>query len=133
MRGALTLAALPLLLPIVLSVMLFYMLDPIVDRLQHWRIPRLLATLMVVFGLVAALGAGVTFLWPQIDSVLMKVPEGTEQLRRTFRQQRRVQGDSALERIQAAAAAGGERRRNREPGHRREEGLRAHSPLRVLG
>jgi predicted PurR-regulated permease PerM len=97
--------AAPLLLPIVLSGMLFYMLDPIVDRLQHWRVPRLLATLMVVFGLVAALGAGVTFLWPQIDSVLMKVPEGTEQLRRTFRQQRRVQGDSALERIQAAARA----------------------------
>ncbi len=97
--------AAPLLLPIVLSVMLFYMLDPIVDRLQHWHIPRLLATLLVVFGLVASLGAGVTFLWPQIDSVLMKVPAGTEQLRRTFRQQRRVQGDSALERIQAAAQA----------------------------
>ena len=97
--------AAPLLLPIVLSVMLFYMLDPIVDRLQHWRIPRLLATLMVVFGLVAGLGTGVTFLWPQIDSVLMKVPAGTEQLRRTFRQQRRVQGDSAFERIQAAAQA----------------------------
>jgi predicted PurR-regulated permease PerM len=97
--------AAPLLLPIVLSVMLFYMLDPIVDRLHHWRIPRLLATLMVVFGLVAALGAGVTFLWPQIDSVLIKVPAGTEQLRRTFRQSRRIQGDSALERIQAAARA----------------------------
>ena len=97
--------AAPLLLPIVLSAMLFYMLDPIVDRLQHWRIPRLLGTLVVVFGLVAGLGAGVTFLWPQIDSVLMKVPAGTEQLRRTFRQQRRVQGDSALERIQAAAQA----------------------------
>jgi predicted PurR-regulated permease PerM len=97
--------AAPLLLPIVLSVMLFYMLDPIVDRLQHWRIPRLLATLMVVFGLVAALGAGVTFLWPQIDSVLMKVPAGTQQLRRAFRQSRRIQGDSALERIQAAARA----------------------------
>jgi len=35
----------------------------------------------------------------------MKVPEGTEQLRQTFRQQKRVQGDSALERFQAAARA----------------------------
>jgi len=97
--------AAPLLLPIVLSVMLFYMLDPIVDTLQRWHVPRLLGTLAVVFGLVAALGAGAMFLWPQIDSVLTKVPEGTEQLRRTVRQQRRVQGDSALERIQAAAQA----------------------------
>jgi predicted PurR-regulated permease PerM len=97
--------AAPLLLPVVLGVMLFYMLDPVVDRLQRWHVPRLLGSIVVVFGLVGALGAGATALWPQIDSVLMKVPEGTEQLRRTFRQQRRVQGDSALERIQAAARA----------------------------
>ena len=97
--------AAPLLLPIVLSVMLFYMLDPIVDRLERWHLPRLLATLLVVLALIGSLGAGLTFLWPQIDSVLMKVPEGTEQLRRTFRQQKQVQGDSAFERIQAAARA----------------------------
>jgi predicted PurR-regulated permease PerM len=97
--------AAPLLLPIVLSVMLFYMLDPVVDWLESWHLPRLLATLVVVLALIGALGAGFTFLWPQIDSVLRKVPEGTEQLRRTFRQQKRVQGDSALERIQAAARA----------------------------
>jgi len=95
----------PLLMPIVLSVMLFYMLDPIVDWLERWHLPRLLATLVVVCALIASLAGGVTFLWPQIDSVLMKVPEGTEQLRRTFRQQKRVQGDSTLERIQAAARA----------------------------
>ena len=95
----------PLLMPIVLSVMLFYMLDPIVDWLERWHLPRLLATMLVVFALIGALGAGFTFLWPQIDSVLMKVPEGTDQLRRTFRQQKRVQGDSTLERIQAAARA----------------------------
>jgi len=97
--------AAPLLMPIVLSVVLFYMLDPIVDWLEGWHLPRLLATMLVVFALLGMLGVGFTFLWPQIDSVLTKVPEGTEQLRRTFRQQRRVQGDSTLERIQAAARA----------------------------
>ena len=34
--------AAPLLLPIVLSVMLFYMLDPVVDYLERWHLPRLL-------------------------------------------------------------------------------------------
>ena len=97
--------AAPLLLPIVLSVMLFYMLDPMVDWLGRRHVPRLLGSIAVVFGLVGALGAGAGFLWPQIDSVLMKVPAGTEQLRRTFRRQHQVQGDSALERIQAAARA----------------------------
>src|SRR6185295_5082456 len=77
--------------------------DPIVDWLEGWHLPRLLATMLVVFALLGMLGVGFTFLWPQMDSVLTKVPEGTEQLRRTFRQQRRVQGDSTLERIQAAA------------------------------
>lgn len=97
--------AAPLLQPIVLSVMLFYMLDPVVDRLEAWRMPRLLASLIVVFAVVGALGAGLTILWPQIDSVVAKVPAGTEQVRKTLRQQRRNQGDSALERIQAAARA----------------------------
>ena len=97
--------AAPLLMPVVLSVMLFYMLDPVVDWLQRWHVPRLLGSLAVVLGLLALLSAGASSLWPQIDSVLTKVPEGTEQLRKTFRQQRRVQGDSALERIQAAAQA----------------------------
>lgn len=85
--------------------MFFYMLDPVVDRLEAWRMPRLLASLIVVFAVVGALGAGLTILWPQIDSVLAKVPAGTEQVRKTLRQQRRNQGDSALERIQAAARA----------------------------
>jgi predicted PurR-regulated permease PerM len=97
--------AAPLLLPVVLSVLLFYMLDPVVDWLQRWHVPRLLGSIAVVLALVGAVTAGATLLWPQIDSVLMKVPQGTEQLRKTFRQQHRVQGDSALERIQAAARA----------------------------
>jgi predicted PurR-regulated permease PerM len=97
--------AAPLLMPIVLSMMLFYMLDPIVDRLERWRVPRFLATIAVVFGFVGALGMGAASLWPQIDSVLTKIPEGTQHLRRTIRENRRVQGDTAIERIQEAARA----------------------------
>jgi predicted PurR-regulated permease PerM len=95
----------PLLLPLILSGMLFYMLDPVVDRLERWRVPRLIGSIGVVFALVAALGAGAALLWPQVDSVLTKVPEGTERLRQTLRQQRRAQGDSPLEKIQRAAQA----------------------------
>jgi predicted PurR-regulated permease PerM len=97
--------AAPLLMPIVLSMMLFYMLDPIVDRLHRWRLPRFLASILVVFGVVGAVSLGAASLWPQIDSVLMKIPEGTQHLRRTIRENRRVQGDTAIERIQEAARA----------------------------
>lgn len=93
------------LLPVVLSVLLFYALDPIVDRLERWRVPRVLASLAVVLGLVAALGAGGIVLRPQIESVVTKIPAGAAQLRSTFRSQRAVRGDSTLEKVQAAAKA----------------------------
>src|SRR5262245_9632613 len=95
----------PLLMPIVLSMMLFYMLDPIVDWLQRWRVPRLLGSIVVVAGLVAGLSIGAALLWPQIDSVLNKVPAGAAQLRQTFRTQHRAKADTTLEKIQAAARA----------------------------
>jgi predicted PurR-regulated permease PerM len=50
--------AAPVLLPVVLSVLLFYALDPIVDRMEQWRVPRALASVAVVLGLVGALCAG---------------------------------------------------------------------------
>jgi len=95
----------PLLLPIVLSVMLFYMLDPIVDRLQHWRVPRLLGSIAVVFALIGAMTIGAAALWPQVDAVLTKVPAGTAELRKTFREHRRSGTDTTLDRIQEAARA----------------------------
>jgi predicted PurR-regulated permease PerM len=81
------------------------MLQPFVDRLHQWHEPRLLGTLLVVFGLVMTVAGAGYAMWPQIDAVVAKVPEATAQLRKTVRQQRRVQGDSALERVQAAAQA----------------------------
>ncbi len=94
-----------LLLPIVLSVLLFYMLGPLVDGLARWRIPRMVAALMVVAGLLAVLAGGATALWPQVDAVLSKVPDGAARLRTTFRRQRAVAGDTTFERVQEAARA----------------------------
>jgi len=95
----------PLLLPIVLSVMLFYMLDPVVDWLQRWHVPRLVGSLSVVFALIGAMAIAAAALWPQVDSVLSKVPAATAQLRKTFREHRRSGADSTLDRIQEAARA----------------------------
>jgi predicted PurR-regulated permease PerM len=95
----------PLLLPIVLSLMLFYMLDPVVDRLQRWRVPRLLGTIAVMLALLGALTIGAAALWPQVDAVLVKVPAATAQVRKMFRDHRRGAADSTLDRIQEAARA----------------------------
>lgn len=97
--------AAPVLLPLVLSVLLFYALDPIVDRLQKWRVPRAVASVAVVASLLGALGTGGRLLWPEIESVVTKIPAGAAQLRSRFRRQHLVQGDSTLEKVQAAAKA----------------------------
>src|SRR3954447_17368817 len=56
----------PVLLPVVMALLLFYALDPIVDRLEKWRLPRLAASFMVVVMLVTSVTAGAYALWPQI-------------------------------------------------------------------
>jgi predicted PurR-regulated permease PerM len=97
--------AAPVLLPLVIAVLLFYALDPVVDFVERRRVPRLLASVLVVTAMVSGLCAGAYALWPQVDAVIAKVPEGTERLRSTLRRERRRSADSALERVQEAAKA----------------------------
>ena len=80
--------AAPVLLPVVLSVLLFYALDPVVDYIEAWRVPRALAATVVVLGFIGALGGSAMLLWGQIEAVVTKIPAGAAQLRSTFRQQR---------------------------------------------
>lgn len=96
----------PLLLPIVLAVFLFYALDPIVDRLQHWRVPRVVASVAVVLLVVSGVSAGAIALWPQFEAVLTRIPAATTKLRTSMREARSgTPGASALKKVQAAADA----------------------------
>ncbi|MEP7117094.1 MAG: AI-2E family transporter [Acidobacteriota bacterium] len=95
----------PVVLPIVLAVLLFYALDPIVDRLETWRVPRALASMVVVFSLVGATGWSGTLIWPQMNAVLAKVPASADRLRSTLRRQRSRPGDSAIDTVRAATKA----------------------------
>jgi predicted PurR-regulated permease PerM len=45
-------------IPIVLSVLLSYALEPLVSRLQHWHVPRALAVPILLIALLGAGGAG---------------------------------------------------------------------------
>ena len=96
----------PVLLPIVLSVFLFYALDPLVDRLESWRVPR-----GAGFGAGSRSGggrlaAGAVALWPQFETVVTRVPEAARQLNRTLRTARAgTSGDSAFTKVQEAVKA----------------------------
>lgn len=96
----------PVLLPLVLSVFLFYALDPIVDRLESWRVPRLVASVTVVLAVVGAIGLGALAMWPQVEAVVTKVPQGVQRLRETLRTSRlSTDKPSTFERVQEAARA----------------------------
>jgi predicted PurR-regulated permease PerM len=96
----------PVLMPLVLSVFLFYALDPIVDRLESWGAPRLMASMGVVLAVVGAIGLGAFALSPQVEAIVARVPEGVQRLRATLRASRQsTEKPSTLERVQEAARA----------------------------
>jgi len=93
------------LLPLVLSVLLFYALSPVVDWMQRWRVPRPLASVTTVLALVAVIGVSVTLLWPQVEAVVEDIPASAEKLRATLNSRKGSPKDSALEKVEAAAKA----------------------------
>ncbi|MEZ5289222.1 MAG: AI-2E family transporter [Vicinamibacterales bacterium] len=96
----------PVLIPIVLAVFLFYALDPIVDWLQRFRVPRALGAVTVVVLVLGGALTGAVALWPQVEAVVTRIPEGARQLRATLRDAR--SGTSlatALKKVQDAATA----------------------------
>jgi predicted PurR-regulated permease PerM len=95
----------PVLLPTVIAMLLFYMLDPVVKALERLRVPRGLGAPLVVMALVGAIAMTALVLWPQIESVVAKIPEGAAQVRTQFLRARRSPVDTPLERVQAAANA----------------------------
>ena len=93
------------LIPLVVSVLLFYALDPVVHRLERWRVPRGFAALVVMLAFVSGIGAGGWALWPQLDQVVGDIPKGVAELRRELRGARDGADKSTLQRVQEAAKA----------------------------
>jgi predicted PurR-regulated permease PerM len=93
------------ILPLVIAALLAYALDPIVDRLVRLRLPRTLASIVAVCVLLGTLGLGARLLWPQVESLVAKVPEAAAEVRSAVRRYRQASGNSTLQRVQAAARA----------------------------
>jgi predicted PurR-regulated permease PerM len=98
-------AAAPVLLPLVIAVLLFYALDPLVERLERWHVPRGAGALMVTLALVGGVGSAGWALWPQIYEVVDEIPKGVTALRREIRVARSGDNKSTLQRMQEAAKA----------------------------
>ena len=92
------------LIPFVLGGLLFYALDPAVDRLQKMRVPRALGAAAMLLIVVTGCGALAYLLQGQALTVIDQLPVGARKLAATTR---RTPGATpgAIEKVQQAADA----------------------------
>lgn len=87
--------------PFVVSGLLFYAVNPAVRWLQRVGLPRALGAGLVLIALVAGLGLGVRALQPQVSAVIAELPEAARRIRAMIRP---APGDeSALTKMKEAA------------------------------
>ncbi len=89
------------IIPFVVSGLLFYALDPIVDWLQRWRLPRALGAAVVLLVALGGIGAGAYALSDDVMAVVERLPEGVRKLRAELR--RPSPQPSALDTVQQTA------------------------------
>jgi predicted PurR-regulated permease PerM len=92
----------PVLIPLVLAMLLFYALDPAVDRLQKLRLPRALGAALMLFVVVAGCALLAFTLQGQALTVIDELPAGARKLAASVR---KVPGADAgaIEKVQQAA------------------------------
>ncbi len=89
------------LIPLVLAVLLFYALDPIVDRLQKIRVPRAVGATLALLLLVAGMAGTAYMLTDDVMQVVRDLPLATQRLRAAWRRDQNSAG--TLETLQRAA------------------------------
>lgn len=89
-------------IPIVLSLLISFALDPLVRVLMRIRLPRTIASALVVAALAGTIGYTVYGLADDAAAIVAAVPEAATKLRQTLRQEQ-GQEDSAIQQVQRAA------------------------------
>ena len=87
-------------IPLVLGAVLFYALDPAVDRMQAWHVPRSLGAALMLLLVVGSCGGLVYFLQDDAVRMVERLPQGVQRARVLLRQSREP---GVLDKVQAAA------------------------------
>ena len=110
-----------LMVPVLVGIFVSYALNPLVDGLTRWRVPRALASMFVVLTLVGSLGWLAYQLSDEAAAAVRNVPEATRKLRSVV-VKATGGGPSVVQELQQAADAvaeaadgGRPRRRAGEP------------------
>jgi predicted PurR-regulated permease PerM len=72
-------------IPIVVSLLISYALEPTVARLERARVPRVVAAPLVLLTLLLAIGAGIYGLRGQAEEFAYRLPEGAHAIAQTVR------------------------------------------------
>lgn len=83
------------LIPLALATLLFYALDPLVDRLQRVRIPRAVGAALALLLTVGSVAGIAYMLQNQAAAVADRLPEGARKLRETLRPSKPASGPLA--------------------------------------
>src|SRR5437588_9735955 len=88
-------------IPIALAMLLTFVLSPVVERVQRWRLPRVAAVLVtVVFAFSVLSGLG-WLLATQVTTLADDLPHYKSNITRKIRQVRRVGKPESLEKAQS--------------------------------
>jgi len=90
------------LIPVLLGALTFYALDPVVDWLEKWRVPRAIGAALVLLILVSGTGYGLWTLRDDVMAVVEDLPRAAAQVRTTLRTERR-RDPGPIDKIQEAA------------------------------
>jgi predicted PurR-regulated permease PerM len=91
------------IIPLILAGLLFYALDPLIDWLQRWRIPRSLSAAVVLLLAVGGIGASAYALSDDAMAVVQRLPASVRKLRDEIRKP--TSGTSAISDMQRTAQA----------------------------
>lgn len=92
------------LIPFAISGLLFYALDPAVDWMQRWRVPRALGAFLALAVLIGSAGALAYSLQDDAIATINQLPKGARQLAGML-QRRPSAAPSPVEKVQEAVEA----------------------------
>ena len=88
---------------LLMGILIAYALNPLVSWLERIRIPRVLATILVMVGVVTALGFGVYSLRGQVQTIIEQLPEAAKTFSGALAKLRTDHSDN-MQKMQTAAA-----------------------------
>jgi predicted PurR-regulated permease PerM len=90
-------------IPLVLGVLVSYALEPVVEWLIRWRVPRAAAAALVLLAIVGTTGAGVWALSDDALQIVHDLPPAARRLRESLRTLRRPGGESPIAKVEELA------------------------------